>query len=172
MNTRTILLVALALTSTLTTACKKAPPAPAATADSGAGVVTVTLTPPPSPDGGGVASGVPTAPLKDYFPQDGAGGYKRVLRANRVGYAEAALEKDGKEIAVLSIADAERLAYLKTKFENATERVEGFPLITQGKDLSTILVRDRFQIKVLSKTLDADARKAILASFDLKGLGT
>lgn len=171
MNTRTILFAALALSTALTTACKQAPPTPASTGtpDAAPSVVTVAISP---PGAGGVASGVPTAPLKDYFPQDGAGGYRRVVRANRVGYAEASLEKDGKEVAILSIADAERLAYAKARFERATEKVDGFPLLTSGKDLSTVLVRDRFEIKVLSRTLDASARKAVVASFDLKGLGT
>jgi hypothetical protein len=170
MNTRTKLVAALALFSTLATGCKKPPP-PTETPDAAAPAVTVTIASGPA-DGGGIASGIPTAPLKDYFPQDGAGGFKRVIRANRAGHAEASLEKDGKEVAVLSITDAERLAYARAKFDNATEKLQGFPLLVTGKELSTVLVRDRFEIKVLSKTLDADARKAILATFDLKGLGT
>jgi hypothetical protein len=169
MNPRTILLAVLALSSALATACsKKSPPTPTATVDAAAPVATVTV----APDAG-TGEGGATAMLKDYFPQDGAGGYKRVIHSTtRDGYVEAALEKDGKEVAILSISDAERMAYVKAKFESATEKLQGYPLLTSGKDLSTILVKDRFQIKVLSKTLDADARKAILATFDLKGLGT
>ena len=94
------------------------------------------MAPPPS---------VPTSTLKNYFPPDGAGGYRRVIRAGKDGYAEAALEKDGKEVAVLSISDAERMAYVKAKFESATEKLEGSPLLTVGSDLSTILVKDRFR---------------------------
>ena len=172
MNTRMILFAALALSSTLATACKKDASTSTQrrqTADAAAPVVTVSIA---APDAGAPPSGAPTGPLKSYFPQDGVGGFRRVIRAGRDGYAEAALEKDGKEVAMLSISDAERLAYVKAKFEDATEKLDGFPLLTVGKDLSTILVKDRFEIKVLSKTLDADARKAILASFDLKGLGS
>ena len=44
--------------------------------------------------------------------------------------------------------------------------------MTVGKNQSTVLVKNRFQIKVSSQTLDHEARKAILATFDLKGLGT
>ena len=173
MNTRTTLVAALALSLTLATACTKAPPTPASTETPEAASPSLAVGERAGlSDAGGMASGVPTAPLKEYFPLDGAGGYKRVIRANRVGYVEASLEKDGKEIAILSISDAERLAYVKARFENATEKVDGFPLLSSGQDLSTILVRDRFEIKVLSKTLDASARKAVLASFDLKRLGT
>ena len=170
MNTRTILFALLTLASTVATGCKKdAPPSSSATEkpDSAAPVFTVAINTPDA--GAGPATG-PTSNLKSYFPQDGAGGYKRVIRAGKDGYAEATLEKDGTEVAVLSISDAERMAYVKAKFESATDKLEGYPLLTVGKDLSTILVKDRFQIKVLAKTLDADARKAILATFDLKGL--
>ena len=39
-------------------------------------------------------------------------------------------------------------------------------------DQTGALVNDRFLVKVSSKTLDHDARKAILATVDLKGLGS
>jgi hypothetical protein len=170
MNTRTTLAL-LALSSIVATACTKGDSKPTGGGpDSAAPIVSVAITPASAVSA--VASGVPALVLKTYFPQDGAGGYHRVHRASKDGYAEATLEKDGKEIAILSITDAERMAYVKAKFENATEKLEGYPLLTDGKDLSTILVKERFQIKVLSKTLDADARKAILASFDLKGLAS
>jgi hypothetical protein len=170
MNDRKTLLAVLVLSSTLATACsKKTTPTPTPTASASGPVVTVTTTP---PDAGAADASAPHAALKNFFPPDGAGGYRRVIQSTaRDGYAEAALEKDGKEVAVLSISDAERMAYTRAKFESATEKLDGYPLLTSGKDLSTILVKDRFQIKVLSKTLDAEQRKAILASFDLKGLG-
>lgn len=173
MNPRTILFAALALASTLAVGCKKdAPPSSSSSTekpDSAAPVFTVAINTPDA--GAGLATG-PTSTLKNYFPQDGAGGYTRVIRAGKDGYAEATLEKDGKEVAVLSISDAERMAYVKAKFESATDKVDGAPLLTVGKDLSMVLVKERFQIKVLSKTLDAEGRKAIIATFDLKGLAS
>ena len=41
-----------------------------------------------------------------------------------------------------------------------------------GNNQTSVLVKDRFQVKVSSPTLDHEARKAILMTFDLKGLGT
>lgn len=114
----------------------------------------------------------PAGTLNKFFPKDGEGGYKRVFTADKEGYAEAKLQKDGKEVAVVSISDAERLAYAKAKFESATDKLEGFPLMTVGKNQSTVLVKNRFQVKVSSPTLEHEARKAILSTFDLKGLGT
>ena len=110
--------------------------------------------------------------LNKFFPKDGEGGFKRVFAADKEGYAEAKLQKDGKEVATLSISDADRVPGAKEKFAGATEKLDGHPLMTVGKNQSTVLIKDRFQVKVSSPTLDADARKAILATFDLKGLGT
>jgi hypothetical protein len=128
--------------------------------------VTVTLAPPDA------APAAPTGSLNKFFPKDGDGGYKRVFSADKEGYAEAKLQKDGKDVATISISDGDRLAAAKGKFEGATEKLEGFPLMTVGKNQSTVLVKDRYQVKVSSQTLDPEARKAVLAMFDLKGLGT
>lgn len=114
---------------------------------------------------------LPTGSFNKFFPKDGDGGYARVFSADKEGYAEAKLQKDGKEVAQLSISDAERTG-AKGKFEGATEKLEGFPMMTVGKNQTTVLVKDRFQVKVSSPTLDHEARKAILATFDLKGLGS
>ena len=41
--------------------------------------------------------------------------------------------------------------------------------MTSDKE-TTALVKDRYQLKIFSTTLDHGARKAILASFDIEGL--
>lgn len=169
MNSSRFLVLALLLCGALTSGCKKDEPKSTRWDDAAAAVA------PPQPADADGAAAVPLSPagtLNKFFPKDGDGGYKRVFAADKEGYAEAKLLKDGKEVAVLSISDAERLAYAKAKFEGATEKLEGFPLMTVGKNQSTILVKNRFQVKVSSQTLEHDARKAILATFDLKGLGT
>jgi hypothetical protein len=132
-----------------------------------ASAVSVSIAPP------GAASLAPMPPgaLTKFFPKDGAGGYKRVPAGEREGYAEAKLQKDGKEVAILSITDAERLAYMKAKFDGVTEKVGDFPVVKTDDTQTSVLVRDRFQVKVMSNMLDHEARKAILAMFDLAGLG-
>ncbi|HEU4537302.1 MAG TPA: hypothetical protein VFS00_24450, partial [Polyangiaceae bacterium] len=52
------------------------------------------------------ASGAPAAEggaFNRFFPADGAEGTKRVFTQEKSGYAEAKLQKDGKDLATLSI---------------------------------------------------------------------
>jgi len=109
-----------------------------------------------------------TGALNASFPKDGALGYKRVFTADKEGFAEAKLQKDGTDVATLAIAQADDAA--KGKFKSATDKVKGFPLVTVGKNQSAVLVGDKFQAKVSSTTLDDAARRAILEAFDLEGL--
>jgi hypothetical protein len=107
--------------------------------------------------------------LNKYFPADGANGYKRIFAADKAGYAEAKLQKDGKDVATISINDGVK-PFARAKFDESTEKLEGFPLMKMGENQSALLVKDRYQVKVSSPTLDHEARKAILGSFDLKGM--
>lgn len=130
--------------------------------------VTVNLSPAPKAS----AALMPAGALTKFLPKDGAGGYKRVISGEKEGYVEAKLQKDGKEVAIISITDAERMAYAKARFDGVTEKLLDYPLTKIGDSQSLVLVKDRFQVKVVSTTLDHEARKAILATFDLAGLGT
>jgi hypothetical protein len=112
----------------------------------------------------------PGANFNKAFPADGTDGYTRVFTQEKEGFAEAKLQKDGKDVATLAISDASADADAKGKFAKSTESVEGHPLVTVGKNQSALLVKDRYQVKVSSQTLDAEARKALLTKFDLKAL--
>lgn len=110
------------------------------------------------------------AKLNAFFPADGTDGYGRVFTQEKDGFVEAKLKKDGAEVATLAISDASSDDAVKAKYAAATDKVDGQPLVTVGKNQSAVLVNNKFQIKVSSQTLDADARKALLSKFDLKGL--
>jgi hypothetical protein len=161
------LLSLCAALSTLTTlgACKKDEPKSTRWDDAAAAMATASSAAP-------TASVAPTGSLNRFFPKDDQGGYKRVFTADKAGYAEAKLQKEGKDVATISIADSENLGAAKAKFEGAAEKVEGFPAVKVGNNQTSVLVKERYQVKVSSPTLDHEARKAILATFDLKGLGT
>ncbi len=146
-------------------ACGKDEPKSTRWAEAGAAAVAQTATAP-------TASAAATGSLNRYFPKDGDGGYKRVFTADKEGYAEAKLQKDGKDVATLTIADTNTAPEAREKFKGASEKIEAFPLMKVGNNQSSALIKDRFQVKVSSPTLDHEARKAILATFDLKGLGT
>jgi hypothetical protein len=117
---------------------------------------------------GAAAPKVETGALNASFPKDGALGYKRVFTADKEGFAEAKLQKDGADVATLAISQADDAA--KGKFKSASDKVKGAPLVTVGKNQSAVLVADKFQVKVSSQTLDEGARRAILEEFDLDGL--
>ena len=176
MNSIRTLVAILALGAALSTGCngcKKDEPKStrwddAAAATTATTAATATRLPTEAPNATPIAAGT----FNKFFPKDGEGGRKRVFAADKEGFAEAKLQKDGKEVAVLSISDADKLPFAKSRFDSATEKLEGFPMVTLGNNQTSVLVKERFQVKVSSPTLDHEARKAILATFDLKGLNS
>jgi hypothetical protein len=104
------------------------------------------------------------------FPADGVEGYKRVFTQEKTGFAEAKLQKDGKEVATLAIADVGADAAATAKFSKASDAVAGNPLVTVGKNQSALLVKGRYQVKVSSPTLGAEVRKQLLGTFNLAAL--
>lgn len=145
--------------------CKNEPPSrwddAAAAAASHAAAAADPATPKPEVAAGGA--------LNAYFPKtlDGA---KLTYAAEKTGYAEAKLHKDDKELGVLSISDTNNNADAKAKFAGASDTSLGYPLVTTGKNQSSVLVKDRWQVKVSSMSLDEAARKSWLQKFDLAGL--
>ncbi len=124
-------------------------------------------TPAPIASAGPVAEG---STFNAAFPPDGVDGCKRVFTQEKDGFAEAKLQKDGKDVATLSIADTNANAEAKAKFDGAKEKLGDWPMTTVGKNQTTVLVKDRYQVKVSSPSLDHDARKKLLEKFDLKRL--
>lgn len=111
-----------------------------------------------------------TGAFNKFFPKDGEGGYEHTFSADKEGYAEAKFKVAGREMATGSIADADQNPDAKAKFKDATEKVDGFPAITVGKNQTAVLVKDRYQVKCSSTTLGHEQRKVILSTFDLQGL--
>jgi hypothetical protein len=140
------------------TACKKEPSRWDKAAES----------PPPPPATATVAEKAGGA-FNKLFPADGVDGYKRVFTQEKDGYAEAKLQKDGKDVATAAASDIANDAAAKGKFARSTDNVAGHPLVTVGKNQSALLIKERYQIKISSSTLDAEARKQLLAKFDLAG---
>ncbi len=110
------------------------------------------------------------AAFNKVFPADGVEGYRRVFTQEKEGFAEAKLQKDGKDVAVLAISDVTSDPTARGKFSQAADRLGSYPLVTVGKNQSALLVKDRFQVKVSSPILGPDQRKSLLAKFDLAAL--
>jgi hypothetical protein len=104
-----------------------------------------------------------------FFPEDGDG-YERVFTSEKSGYAEAILKEDGKEVATVAISDSISDPSIKDKFNGSGEDLDGYPVATQGKTKTSILVGDRYQVTVTSKDLAHSDRLDILSDFDLSGL--
>ncbi|MDJ0715381.1 MAG: hypothetical protein QNJ54_14340 [Prochloraceae cyanobacterium] len=104
-----------------------------------------------------------------FFPAAGEG-YKLVFSQEKKGFAQAKLQQNGKDVAVLTINDIISNSSAKDKFKQSTEKIDGYPVVNQGKTATAVLVADRYQVKVRSTTLTEDERKEWLDKFDLNSL--
>jgi hypothetical protein len=111
--------------------------------------------------------------LNKFFPADG-GGYARTFTQEKAGFAEAKLKKGGKEMAVLSINDVAGNPTAADKFKESTEKIGGYPAVKQGKTMTSVLVGNRYQVKIQSKdtSFSSDDREAWLEKFNLSGLAS
>jgi hypothetical protein len=105
-----------------------------------------------------------------FFPRS-SNGYQVVPSQEKQGFAEYKVNKDGKNVAMLSINDTKGTT-AADKFQQSTQQIAGYPAVEQGKTVTAVLVKNRYQVKVLSR--DASFTKADRASwiekFNLSGL--
>jgi hypothetical protein len=106
-----------------------------------------------------------------YFPANG-NGYERVYTQEKAGFAEAKLQQDGKDLAMLAISDTAANPAATTKYQSATKTIEGYPALEVGSTATSVLIADRIQVKVLSRdaSFDAQDRAEWIEKFDLNGL--
>ena len=103
------------------------------------------------------------------FPEE-VDGYEVVFTQEKEGFVQATLKKGGLDLAVLTVADLVDNAEAMTKFQNAPDRLGAFPVAANGSTGTALLVADRFQVQVRSRSdeIDEAARKAWLGKFDLE----
>jgi hypothetical protein len=107
-----------------------------------------------------------------FFPA-GDAGFARVFSQEKKGFAEAKLNKAGKNVAVLSISDTISLPAAAKKYEKSTSQLSSYPLLDEAPLKSTgVLVNNRYQVKVASRdpSFTAADRKTWLGKFNLDGL--
>lgn len=109
--------------------------------------------------------------LNRYFPDSGSG-YERIYTQQEKGFTLAKLKKDDWEIAILAISDVSSNPSTVNKFQDSTDKIEGYPVVNQGKTGTAILVSDRYQVKIRSKDVSftQSDRQKWLEKFDLRGL--
>lgn len=106
-----------------------------------------------------------------FFPKS-ANGYERVYVQEKKGFAEAKLNKEGKNVAMLSISDTKSVPTAAQKYASSTTTIAGFPALEIGSTQTGVLVGDRYQVKVLSRSpsFTKAERQAWIQNFDLDGL--
>ncbi|MCT0253578.1 MULTISPECIES: hypothetical protein [unclassified Synechocystis] len=106
-----------------------------------------------------------------FFPQAN-GEYERVFAQEKQGFAEIKLKQNGQDVAVMSINDVKNNPTAADKFKQSTQAIDGFPVVQQGSTATALLVGDRYQIKVLSRSpsFTPQDREEWLGKFDLQGL--
>ena len=109
--------------------------------------------------------------FNQFFPPDGEG-YSRVYTQEKDGFAEAKLKQNGEELAMLSVSDTAANPTAAEKYRRGSLTIAGFPAAEIGSTATGVLVGDRLQVKVLSRSDDftAEDRQAWLQKFDLVGL--
>ena len=118
---------------------------------------------------------LPGKDFNKFFPKDQAKGeWDFVFGADKQGYAEGKLKKNGKDVAQLSITDTVSLPETRDKYKTSTEKINGYPAAGTGMETS-VLVADRFQVKVhtelaAKETFPKADREEWLKKFDLDGL--
>jgi hypothetical protein len=106
-----------------------------------------------------------------FFPA-GGGGYQRVYTQEKPGFAEAKLKKSGQDVAVISISDTASNPSAAQKFQQSSQKIGGYPAVNQGSNGTAVLVGNRYQVKVQSRSpgFTQSDREAWLQKFDLSGL--
>jgi hypothetical protein len=109
--------------------------------------------------------------FNQFFPKQGDG-YDIVFKQEKSGFAQASLQQGGKELATFSIFDTVSNPEAAKKFDTATEKFVGFPLVTEEAKSLSALVGKRFQVQVRSDdpAFGESDRKAWLEKFDLAGI--
>ncbi|MDY6940980.1 MAG: hypothetical protein SWY16_25400 [Cyanobacteriota bacterium] len=135
-----------------------------------------TTAPPASPSQSAPSASVSAEVLaggefNKFFPSP-SGEFARVYTQEKEGFAEAKLQRDGNEVAMLAISDTIRTPAAAQKYEQSSKSIGGYPAVTVGNTQTAVLVGDRFQVKAISRDpsfTEAD-REAWLQKFDLGGL--
>lgn len=111
--------------------------------------------------------------FNQFFPGS-QGDYEVVPAQEKKGFAEYKLNKDGQTLAMLSINDTTSLPTAAAKYTTATEKIAGYPAVNQGTTATGLLINDRYQVKVLSRSpsFSQEDRVAWLQKFDLKGIAS
>ena len=114
---------------------------------------------------------LPGGSFNKFFPA-ASDGYTTVASQEKEGFAEYKLKKDGKEMAMLSVSDTAANPEAAQKFQGSNRTIGGYPAVEQGSAATAVLVDNRFQVKVLSRSplFTKNDRETWLQKFNLPGI--
>jgi hypothetical protein len=109
--------------------------------------------------------------FNQFFPESTAE-YSVVYTQEKTGFAEAVLKHAGEDVATLAIFDTVSNPEAATKYKESSKKIGAYPALAIGENGTSILVADRFQVQIRTKsdTFSATDRDEWLLAFDLKGL--
>lgn len=95
-----------------------------------------------------------------------------VYAQEKTGFAQAKLIQSGEEVAMLSISDITNNPSAADKFATSAQSIHDFPVVAEGNRGTSMLVADRFQVKIQSRVdgFTESDRLDWLKQFDLQGL--
>ena len=78
----------------------------------------------------------------------------------------------GTDLAMLSVSDTASNPTAVQKYQDSSRQIEGYPAVEIGRTGTGLLVKDRLQVKVLSRNegFTSQDREDWLQKFDLDGL--
>lgn len=112
------------------------------------------------------------AEFNRFFPQVAAP-WDIVFKQEKTGFAQASLQNEGRELAVLSVSDTLNNPDAAEKFKETKDTFAGMPIAAVGDDGTALLVNDRFQVQVRSMdpAFGPEERKDWLTKFNLQAIG-
>lgn len=114
---------------------------------------------------------LPGGEFNRFFPKQ-SGEWDIVYKQEKSGFALASLQKDGEEVAMLSITDLRSNPSAAEKYQRPEKQIAGYPAVAIGSQGDGVLVASRFQVQVRSqsKQFTPGNREDWIQRFDLEGL--
>lgn len=88
------------------------------------------------------------------------------------GFAQCTLTQGDKRLGAIVIRDLQKSGGNTDAYAKSTEQLAGFPLLEPGSTISSILVNNRYEVRVFSQSTDLTQaqRRAWIQKVDLQGL--
>lgn len=96
-----------------------------------------------------------------------------VFKQEKTGFAQASLQNDGREVAVLSVSDTKNNPSAADKYRTTEAKLGDLPRAEIDADTTGVLVGDRYQVQIRSMdpSFGPKEREEWLSKFNLEAIG-